>query len=252
VDTWETQGTQGSDYAYALPIIEEPDRAATQLYNLARGHALIEGRNYIMMADIPLLIKVVLSTAPIGRATVFDLLLQKKGKLLSGDIRTGLQFSRPTVLRAMTELMVLRVVDGEQEGDYDNSPKSVELKSEFRWCLSRTFRQLREAFTVVRKSSKRPSFGKRNSNRADNMEEDSTKRKEKSESVTHTIFWNRFDYWENKLDHTVPESSFKNSLISSGHYTASEVYQAINDAIERGEVRRAEHNVLVKNSRYDV
>jgi hypothetical protein len=35
VPTWETHGTQGSDYSYCLPTIEEPGRAITQLRNLA-------------------------------------------------------------------------------------------------------------------------------------------------------------------------------------------------------------------------
>jgi hypothetical protein len=39
-ETWEPRGTQGSDYGYTIPIIEHPSRARTQLYNLARGHAL--------------------------------------------------------------------------------------------------------------------------------------------------------------------------------------------------------------------
>ena len=36
-----------------------------QLYNLARGHALSQGRNYIIKDDISLVIKVVLSTGSI-------------------------------------------------------------------------------------------------------------------------------------------------------------------------------------------
>ena len=63
------------------PIIEEPDRAITQLRNLARGHALSKGRNYITVDDIPLLIKVVLSTASIERVTIFDLLIKANGTL---------------------------------------------------------------------------------------------------------------------------------------------------------------------------
>jgi hypothetical protein len=262
VDTWETQGTQGSDYAYAPPIIEEPDRAATQLYNLARGHALIEGRNYLTMADIPLLVKVVLSTAPIGRATVFDLLLQKQGKLLSSDIRTGLQFSRPTVLRAMTELMVLGLVDDDQEGDHDNSPKSIELKDQFRWCLGRTFRQLREGFAAGRKSSKQAPFGKRSSKQGDNAQEDFTERKEKSGSVTHNIvfpssFWVFYNNLENQKqtegpEGAVSESKLKQELISSGMFTAGDAAQLIREAIESGRVTRSGFDVLIKNSQFDM
>jgi hypothetical protein len=43
VFTWETKDTQGSEYAYAMAIIEDPSRAITQLRNLARGHALSKG-----------------------------------------------------------------------------------------------------------------------------------------------------------------------------------------------------------------
>ena len=81
VSTWHTQDTQGSNYAYAIPTIEEPDRARTQLYNLARGHALIKGRNWITREDISIVIKVVLSTASIERVTIFDLLIAHNGTL---------------------------------------------------------------------------------------------------------------------------------------------------------------------------
>ena len=77
VPTWNTYGTQGSDYGYALPTIEEPDRAIQQLTNLARGHALSMGRNFVTLDDIPLIIGVVLSTASKEGVTVFDLLLLK-------------------------------------------------------------------------------------------------------------------------------------------------------------------------------
>ena|SRR6058998_923493 len=40
VPTWHTRDTQGSDYDYGIAIVEEPNRAITQLRNLARGHAL--------------------------------------------------------------------------------------------------------------------------------------------------------------------------------------------------------------------
>jgi hypothetical protein len=63
VPTWHTRITQGSNYGYGMAIKEECDRAITQLYNLARGHALSRGRNYVTLDDIPLIIKVVLSTA---------------------------------------------------------------------------------------------------------------------------------------------------------------------------------------------
>ena len=44
VPTWETHDTQGTEYSYTIATIEEPDRAITQLRNLARGHALSSGK----------------------------------------------------------------------------------------------------------------------------------------------------------------------------------------------------------------
>ncbi len=52
-----------------------------QLVNLARGHALLTGRNHVTREDIPMVIKVVLSTAPIERVTMFDILLANNGVL---------------------------------------------------------------------------------------------------------------------------------------------------------------------------
>jgi hypothetical protein len=264
VETWETQGTQGSDYAYAPPIIEEPDRAATQLFNLARGHALNEGRNYITMADIPMLIKVVLSTAPLGRAIIFDLLLQHGGKLVSSDIRSSLQFSRPTVLRAMTELMVLRLVDGEQEGESDNSPKSIELKHEFRWCLSRTFRQLREGFSPMQKSRKYTPFGKMGSNQGDNMDEDYTKRKEKSEEgkvdfpSRFWVSWNAIEKATYTLDgatitYVVSRGDLKKRLMRDGVANDLGAEDLIDRAFETGRIRKiVDDDTLEKNSQSKV
>ena len=69
--TWQTQDTQGSEHGYGLPTIGEPDRAMQQLANFAKGYALLTGRNYVTIEDLPMIVKVVLSTAPIERVTIF-------------------------------------------------------------------------------------------------------------------------------------------------------------------------------------
>jgi len=75
--------TQGSDYGYGIAIVEEPNRAITQLRNLARGHALSQGRDYITIEDdIPILIKVVMSNASIERSLIFDILIANDGVLV--------------------------------------------------------------------------------------------------------------------------------------------------------------------------
>lgn len=78
VPTWETKDAQGSEYAYSIATIEDSSRAITQLKNLAKGHALSQGRNYIALTDIPLIVQVVLSTASLERITIAVLMKKKK------------------------------------------------------------------------------------------------------------------------------------------------------------------------------
>jgi DNA-binding MarR family transcriptional regulator len=145
VPTRETHGTQGSDYSYDIPTIEEPGRAITQLRNLASGHALSTGRNYITLEDIPIVIKVVLSTASIERSTIFDILIANKGSLTTSEITASLNITAHTAHRTMTELSALGLVDVSKLTDKQNSEKKITLKDEFSWFLSEEFQALRES-----------------------------------------------------------------------------------------------------------
>ena len=148
--TWHTQDIQGSDYAYSLPIIEEPDRAMTQLNSLARGHALSKGRNYLTMDDVPLIVKVVLSTASIERVTIFDILLAHGGKLTTSEIERDLNASPPTARKTMTELKALGLVDRKEIEETYNGQRyhalQIDLKENFKWFLEDEFNKLREGF----------------------------------------------------------------------------------------------------------
>ena len=151
VPALHTQDTQGSNYGYGMAIIEEPDRAITQLRNLARGGALSKGRNYITVDDIPMVIKVVMSTASIERVTIFDLLLAHRGKMTTSQIAASLNISNHTAHRTMTELKALGLVEMEKESDghaavAHNSEFRITLDSMFIWFLDEEFLQLREGF----------------------------------------------------------------------------------------------------------
>jgi hypothetical protein len=150
VPVWETRDSQGSDYAYTFPSLEDPNRAITQLRNLARGHALSQGRNNITMQDIPLLIKVVLSTASKERVILFDHLLENDGKLDTLSIKDHLIIAKKTALKTMTELTILGVTDRldmeNDDPDKTNKAFQIQLKDEFSWFLSDEFKKLRENF----------------------------------------------------------------------------------------------------------
>jgi hypothetical protein len=144
VPTWDTSHSQGSEYAYGIATIEEPSRAITQLMNLARGHALSQGRNYITKEDVTVVIKVVLSTASIERVAVFDLLLAHGGKLQTSIIKDSLNVSSPTANRTMAEFRAIGLVDTEDVGS--SHVNEMTLKPEFDWFLTPEFQNLRDNY----------------------------------------------------------------------------------------------------------
>jgi hypothetical protein len=147
--TWaiEDSGTgQGSNYGQS----ESPDRAIEILRNLARGHALLTGRTYVSMEDIPIVAKVVLSTANIDKVGVLRVLISNKGKLTSVQIENALNVTRPTALRNMVELKAIGLVDMYEVLEGKNYVKMIQLKEEFStWLCSEEFDKLREGFEPV-------------------------------------------------------------------------------------------------------
>jgi hypothetical protein len=141
VQTWR----EGSDIGYAPSLPEHPQRAAEILFNLAKGHALLYGRNFVTMEDIPIVVKTVLSTAQIDRVKIFSLLLANKGRSLSTSrITLSLNISPQTARRKMTEFKAIGLVD--EEDSCSNHELSIRLKPEFDWFLSEEFNQIREDF----------------------------------------------------------------------------------------------------------
>jgi predicted transcriptional regulator len=145
VPTWETRDSQGLEYAYTFANIEEPDRAMVQLRNLARGHALSQGRNNINMEDIPLLINVVLSTASMERVRIFNTLLEFDGTLTTSEIEMSLNTTDKTAKRTMAELKAIELVSvGEVESQHGGYPEyQIKLVDKFKWFLSPEFKEIR-------------------------------------------------------------------------------------------------------------
>jgi hypothetical protein len=141
VKTWK----EGSDIGYSPSLPEHPQRAAEILFNLAKAHALLTGRNFVTMEDIPIIVKTVLSIAQIDRVKVFSLLLANRGRSLSTSrITLSLNISQQTARRKMTEFKVIGLVDEENIGS--SHELSIKLRHEFDWFLSEDFNQIREGF----------------------------------------------------------------------------------------------------------
>jgi hypothetical protein len=135
---WETYGSQGSEYAYSISQREVPRRAITCLKNLARGHALLTGLNYITLDDIPMIIKTGLDTAAIERVSMFSLLVANNGTLTTDQILDSLRVSRPTALRTMAEFNAIGLVTIENtDEDKPGRPsKRMVLNPRFDWFLT--------------------------------------------------------------------------------------------------------------------
>ena len=158
VPTFHTYGTQGAEYAYTLPVIEEPSRAITQMQTLARGYALSQGRTYITMDDIPLVMHTVLSTATLERVKLFELLIKKGGELKTNDICESLGTSPPTARRTMTELKAAGLVyttTSEEEEAYHNIEMGIILKPEFKWFLDKEFADIQAKLLKEKTSPRR-------------------------------------------------------------------------------------------------
>ena len=157
-----------SSFSHRLPIIENPSRAAQQLYNLARGYALSYGRNYITEDDIQLVIKVVLSTSLIERVLILDLLIAHKGTLTTSQITDSLRIPTYTAKRTMTEFKGLELVIMEKtDPNNSKSEYKITLNPKFNWFLEEEFKKLPEEFKPTNyqnelKNNKRKSDVRKN------------------------------------------------------------------------------------------
>jgi predicted transcriptional regulator len=130
---------------YTQPVIEQPHRANQVLYNIARGHALSYGRKYVERADLPVITKVALNSARTDRVKLFELIIDKNGRVTSKEFAEYLNVSRNIALRTMTSLKILGLVDLEKENPGATGGKPMyyaRLEDRFKWFISREFRSL--------------------------------------------------------------------------------------------------------------
>ena len=113
VQTWQSYRSGASEEIdYQASICEDPSRTRQILYNLARGHALQTGRNYIILEDVPIVVKTVPSTAHIDRVSAFSLLISMPGgKLTTSQIMKFLNKSKHSALKTMTEFNAIELAD---------------------------------------------------------------------------------------------------------------------------------------------
>jgi hypothetical protein len=217
-------------FGHGIPIIENPSRAAQQLYNLARGHALSYGRNYITKEDIFLVVKVVLSTGSIERVLILDLLIANKGTLTTSEIKKSMSISNDPAKRTMTEFKGLELVTMERVGDSSNSEYKITLNPKFKWFLSEEFADLRNGFkptdykdqlkSKVAASKNTPVHVQENQERTEDREQ-----QEKQSNNNNDINVHKGENPRSKIIQEIEESitAFKLSEKGEMHFVDSEI-----------------------------
>ena len=139
--TKDTAGTSGSNYGYEQSIEEDPERASHQMYNLAKGHAVLFGRNYITQNDLKVVLDVALSSASRERVMLFELLL-KSGKLSTSKIMDEFGTTNDTALKKMKEFELLGLVENIKIPGTTKPESAINLKKDYHWFLSEEFKSL--------------------------------------------------------------------------------------------------------------
>jgi hypothetical protein len=129
------EGSGGEEtHNWKTPVIEKPTRAMSLLYALARGHALIHGREQLTTADIPLVARVALESTPNDRRKVTRAVLANNGTVATDDVQRAPGCSAPTARAILETLGVLRL------GTYTNPGAHVAatftLANDLNWLLA--------------------------------------------------------------------------------------------------------------------
>lgn len=136
-------------YNHSQPVIEKAKRINAQLYNLARGHALLYGRTHIEKSDLPIVAKVAIDSAPPKRSKIFKHMILHGGSLGTQQVMDALKVSRPIALKTMRELELLEIVDVagnlDDENHYYGKPEQrMSFTEKFSWFRTDECRALVE------------------------------------------------------------------------------------------------------------
>lgn len=121
---------------YTVSPIELPPRLNQLFYNVARGHAVYAGRDYLTDDDLRPVVLLACDSAP-GRFRValFHALIRHNGELRTNEIEKVLNCAKPTALHEMKILCAVGICE-EWDPDDLSTEKGIRLKQDFRWFCS--------------------------------------------------------------------------------------------------------------------
>jgi len=121
---------------------EAPYRALAVLTNVSRGRALVHGRHGVTMDDVPLIVRVALSSMPSEPGALLRAAISSKtGSLTVGDVKAVLGTkSAETARDRMRYMDALRVMEFHEEGT--GKAATLRFRPDWEWCASPEFRTL--------------------------------------------------------------------------------------------------------------
>jgi len=121
IQVWEDE--YKNEVLYETPLIEKPMRIVNVFLNIAKGHAITEGRNYTTKEDVVMIPKIMASTMPEDRMNAFDVFLshfsdfvcdenQKELKELSlKEVAKIMCVSEKVARKTLKTLEVLQIIE---------------------------------------------------------------------------------------------------------------------------------------------
>ncbi len=132
-------GKKKDKFNHTMPEDERPDRINQILYNQARGHAIMCGRDKLIGSDIKTVLQLALESAPYHRTKIFKALIANNGKIDTDQVMNLFNCSTPTAHKEMEYLVTLKLANkteyGSREAGEFVTKHIISLKPEFRWLL---------------------------------------------------------------------------------------------------------------------
>jgi hypothetical protein len=133
ISVWREGSGDDTTYNFSTPIIEGPQRAMSQLYALARGHALIHRRRQLTEDDLPIVARAALESTPNDRRAVMRILLAKNGVATTKDVQHTLRCSAPTGRAILETLEKLGI--GKLDNPGPPVPATLTLDPSLDWLI---------------------------------------------------------------------------------------------------------------------
>jgi len=118
ISHWRGLVPKQDHHGYNPPVIEAPDRLRETLYALARGHALVYGRQQLTQADVDFIVYLNETNMPEDRLRIFRLFGQGpealKKSIIQADVARALGCSKDKADRVLSQLVDLGVLSRDE------------------------------------------------------------------------------------------------------------------------------------------